>query len=224
MDPFKQKKIAFMERLEREAGLGRVDFDIMDVLRGINSLPDYFTTSSCSGRIMIASAERLGFSKSVRSMGSFELVSKWHRPVTMGEVREAMERLSDAWLMVRSAILHVVARRLDEAEELLRLARSSGFKHSGISSIKEWGYLVELLGEDRMDVPLKVRGKLIYDDLDPLVDAANETLMFAKLRLADLVRSIENALMSGGYPESRLIKVPYRQFKNEMGARPAGLP
>ncbi len=224
MDPFKQKKIAFMERLEREAGLGRVDFDMIDVLRGINSLPDYFTTSSCSGRIMIARAERLGFSKSVRSMGSFELVSKWHRPVTAGEVRGALERLSDAWLMVRSAILHVVARRLDNAEELLRLARSSGFKHSGISSIKEWGYLVELLGEDRMDVPLKVRGDLIYDDLDPLVDAANETLMFAKLRLADLVRSIENTLMHGGYPEARLAKVPYRQFKNEMGARPAGLP
>ncbi|MFP3298227.1 MAG: hypothetical protein RXO22_04015 [Thermocladium sp.] len=213
MDPFQQKKKSFMERLAREAEMGRVDFDLIDVLNGINSLPNYYTTSSCSGRIMIAKAERLGFAK---SNNLFSFVAKWHRPITVNEVSSILMGLSNAWLMVRSAIFHVVARSMEDAELLLRLARMAGFKHSGISTVRDWGYLVELLGEDRLDVPLKIHDVNVFSDLDPIVDAANEVLIFAKLRLVDLIRLIERELMNADYPLIRISKVPYRAFKSSI--------
>ncbi len=211
MDPFQQKKKSFMERLAKETEMGRVDFDLIDVLNSINALPNYYTTSSCSGRIMIAKAERLGFAK---SNNLFSFIAKWHRPITVNEVSNVIVGLNNAWLMVRSAIFHVVARSMEDAELLLRLARMAGFKHSGISTIRDWGYLVELLGEDRLDVPLKVHGVDMFSSLNPIVDAANEVLIFAKLRLVDLIRLIERELMNADYPLIRISKVPYRAFKS----------
>jgi len=66
---FDARKSVFVRRLVEEGAHGRVDFDIYDFLLIFNkSLSDYYTTSSCSGRIALAVAPRL---RDLRSAGSW---------------------------------------------------------------------------------------------------------------------------------------------------------
>jgi tRNA wybutosine-synthesizing protein 3 len=203
-----------------EGAQNRVDFDIYDFLLTFNkSLNDFYTTSSCSGRIALAKAPRLSYSK---GSGLFKFVVKWHRPVTYGEVMNVLSNIDsgDVWLLVRAPIIHFVARDIHGALTILRMAREAGFKHSGIYSVTHDGVVVEVQGEDRFEVPIIINGKLIVtmDDLRRIIDIANETLIFGKFRLAHLIRLIEVRL----FGKSELGEMPkvyfqesYRDFNIE---------
>ncbi|ADY00552.1 hypothetical protein VMUT_0339 [Vulcanisaeta moutnovskia 768-28] len=203
-----------------EGAQNRVDFDIYDFLLTFNkSLNDFYTTSSCSGRIALAKAPRLSYSK---GSGLFKFVVKWHRPVTYGEVMNVLSNIDsgDVWFLVRAPIIHFVARDVHGALTILRMAREAGFKHSGIYSVTHDGVVVEVQGEDRFEVPIIINGKLIVtmDDLRRIIDIANETLIFGKFRLAHLIRLIEVRL----FGKSELGEMPkvyfqesYRDFNIE---------
>lgn len=214
---FDARKAVFVRRLIDEGSQHRVDFDIYDFLLTFNkSLSDYYTTSSCSGRIALAKAPRLSYSK---GLGLFKFLIKWHRPVTYGEVADAISRVGDGyvWLLVRAPIMHFVARDLNGALRILRIARDAGFKHSGIYSVTHDGVVVEVQGEDRFEVPIMIDGKLIMpmEGLRHVVDIANETLMFGKFRLAHLIRLIEVELLGradlGNMPRT-YFQESYREF------------
>ncbi len=210
------RKSMFVERLIKEGEEGRVDFDILHFLKEFNGLSNYYTTSSCSGRIMLVSAHSLSFAK---GRGLAKVVAKWHRPVTLGEVLRALDRGSNLWLLARGPILHVVARDLESALELAGLAKEAGFKRGGILSVKEWGVVVEIESDDRLDVPIKINGELITRDnreLGEIVDAANETLMFGKIRLTRLIRLIESRFFGRDYGHYDDEPVPYRVFKRNL--------
>ncbi|MGC8606066.1 MAG: tRNA(Phe) 7-((3-amino-3-carboxypropyl)-4-demethylwyosine(37)-N(4))-methyltransferase [Vulcanisaeta sp.] len=217
---FDSRKSIFLKRLMEEGAQNRVDFDIYDFLLTFNkSLNDFYTTSSCSGRIALAKAPRLSYSK---GSGLFKFVVKWHRPVTYGEVMNVLSNIDsgDVWLLVRAPIIHFVARDIHGALTILRMAREAGFKHSGIYSVTHDGVVVEVQGEDRFEVPIIINGKLIVtmDDLRRIIDIANETLIFGKFRLAHLIRLIEVRL----FGKSELGEMPkvyfqesYRDFNIE---------
>ncbi|WP_054843409.1 tRNA(Phe) 7-((3-amino-3-carboxypropyl)-4-demethylwyosine(37)-N(4))-methyltransferase [Vulcanisaeta souniana] len=214
---FDARKSIFVKRLIEEGIQRRVDFDIYDFLLAFNkSLSDYYTTSSCSGRIALAKATRLSYSK---GSGLFKFITKWHRPVTYSEVANVINGISDddVWLLVRAPIMHFIARDLNGALKILRIARETGFKHSGIYSVTRDGVVVEVQGEDRFEVPLVINGKLItdIDKLRDIIDIANETLMFGKFRLAHLIRLIETRLLGkelGDMPKT-YFQESYREFR-----------
>ncbi|GAB6946559.1 hypothetical protein JCM16161A_06890 [Vulcanisaeta sp. JCM 16161] len=217
---FDARKSVFVKRLIEEGSQHRVDFDIYDFLLAFNkSLNDYYTTSSCSGRIALAKAPRLSYSK---GSGLFKFLVKWHRPVTYNEVINVINGIDDGdvWLLVRAPIMHFVARDLNGALKMLRIAREAGFKHSGIYSVTHDGVVVEVQGEDRFEIPLIINGRLVVpmDSLRRIVDVANETLMFGKFRLAHLIRLIEVKLLGrtelGDMPRT-YFKESYREFNTE---------
>jgi len=74
-----EAKTAALRRLRRDLEEGRVDEDVVGLLEAINAHPDYFTTSSCSGRIQLAEARILNVRAGFRS------VAKWHLPPEPGE-------------------------------------------------------------------------------------------------------------------------------------------
>ncbi|WP_252900877.1 tRNA-wybutosine modification methyltransferase TYW3 [Vulcanisaeta sp. JCM 14467] len=115
-------------------------------------------------------APRLSYSK---GSGLFKFIVKWHRPVTYSEVINVISGISegDAWLLVRAPIMHFVARDLNGALKILRIARDAGFKHSGIYSVTHDGVVVEVQGEDRFEVPIMINGSLIVpkDELRRIV-------------------------------------------------------
>lgn len=204
---FEARKKAFVERLEREALQDRVDGDILPLLRLLNTHPDIYTTSSCSGRIMVAEAVRPSYSKGK----GFRPVAKWHHPVDIELVREVVAGLDNAWLMVRGAILHLAAADAKTAYRLVELGRKTGHKHSGIIAMNRGGIFVEILGEERLDIPLKAGGRLLAD-LVAAVEVANKTLALAKLRLYLLAAMLESTLFGVGAPTSEEIRVAIRRF------------
>ncbi|MEZ0248572.1 MAG: hypothetical protein ABWJ97_04805 [Thermoproteus sp.] len=203
VDPavFAGRKRAFLERLEREAAQGRVDEDIYPLLRRLNELPWLYTTSSCSGRILLASVRSPSYSKG----REFRPIAKWHRAVTVDEVENAIRPHDDVWMMVRGGILHIAVDSARRAFELVSLARSTGHKHSGVLSINRAGIVIEILGEERLDVPVKAGGRLVVD-LDAAVATANRVLLLAKARLAFLAGVLEAKYLGGVSPKEEDVK------------------
>ncbi len=217
MSTIEQRREAFYKRLLEEAERGLVDFDIRDFLFKFNEkCRDVFTTSSCSGRIILAEAPRLSL---VKSSHEFKFLAKWHRPVVTREIVDIIEshRPRNAWLLVRAPIIHFSAKSLDVGLKLLRIAQNVGFKHSGIISIREYGEVViEVQADDRIDTPIIIDGEWIVreETLDVLVQIANEALMIGKLRLVNLIGMLEKEfLKTYDFKPIELSNiVPYREF------------
>ncbi len=187
---FDARKRSFLERLTREAAHGRVDWDLVEFLQQVNGHEHIYTTSSCSGRIALAEAHSLSYSK---GPGRFRFVAKWHRPVTRSEVARAASGLRNVWLLVRGPILHFVARDEEWAAAIIRAARDSGFKRTCVVSRGRHGTVIEVVGDDRLDMPLVLDGEEVAA-LGTAVDVANEVLLYAKLRLARLIGCIDAVL------------------------------
>ncbi len=216
-----QRREVFLKRLKEEADKGLVDFDIKDFLFKFNEkCKDIFTTSSCSGRIILAEAPRLSL---VKSSHEFKFLGKWHRPVVLREVLELLEKYKprNAWLLARAPIIHFSAKSIEVGLKLLKIAQNVGFKHSGIISIRDYGEVViEVQADDRIDMPIIIDGKYIVDinSLQDIIDILNETLMIGKLRLVNLIGMIEKEFLKKHdfKPVELSNIIPYREFKKKI--------
>lgn len=179
--------------LEDHRRLNRVDRDIIRVLDAINRHPDYFTTSSCSGRIQVVEAEILTLRRGFRSLG------KWHEPPDPDEVVKVVlegvrSGARNLWLTVQPPIIHVASRTIESARLLLDVARESGFKHSGLISLRY--NLVEVNASERADIPLVIDGVQIVTGSDKLVRVSYLTTRLLS-RVKEKLRRLEWEFRSG---------------------------
>ncbi|NJE42885.1 hypothetical protein [Thermococcus sp. GR6] len=186
---FDEQKARAMAGLRKALEEGKVDEDIIPLLEKINSLENYFTTSSCSGRISVMEMPEFGDKVNAAWLG------KWHREVTLEEVLDAIGRHSKGqlWFLVRSPILHVAARTMEDAVKLLNLAIGLGFKYSNIKSVSHKKLLVEIRSTERMDVPLGENGELWVSDeyIARIVEMGNAQVRRFKGKLKRLKGEIE---------------------------------
>ncbi|GAB6134842.1 tRNA(Phe) 7-((3-amino-3-carboxypropyl)-4-demethylwyosine(37)-N(4))-methyltransferase Taw3 [Thermococcus prieurii] len=191
---FEEQKAKAMEGLSKALEEGKVDEDIISLLAKINALENYFTTSSCSGRISVM--EMPHFGDKVNSVW----LGKWHREVTIEEVFEAIRKHKSGqlWFLVRSPILHVGARTMEDAVKLLNLAIGLGFKYSNIKSVSHRKLLVEIRSTERMDVPLGADGELWVSEnyIERIVNIANDQLRRFKGKLKRLEEEVEKLSQS----------------------------
>jgi tRNA(Phe) wybutosine-synthesizing methylase Tyw3 len=84
----------------------------------------------------------------------------------------------------------VVARDIESAKGLLKLAHEAGFKRSGIHAITPERIVLEILSTEQMEAPLARDGQTLADDnyLEFLVEVANTKLMSGRKKLAKLER------------------------------------
>ncbi len=177
----------------REAKMkGEVDRDIIPILDILNSSEEYYTTSSCSGRIVVMQIPRIGDKKNAKFLG------KWHQNVSSGEVLNTISSYSEGYLflLVQSAIIHVVARDLKSAKRLIRIALESGFKYTTIKNIEKNGILVEILSTENLHIPLGENGKLkvSQESIEFFVKMANHTLRRVKNKLSKFEGKINCSL------------------------------
>jgi len=192
---FEEQKERAMKSLRQALAEGRVDEDIVTLLDKINALENYFTTSSCSGRISVMEMPHFGDKVSSVWLG------KWHRTVKVEEVFEAIERheKGQLWFLVRSPILHVGARTLEDAVKLLNLAIGLGFKYSNVKSVSNKKLLVEIRSTERMDVPLGENGELWVsrEYIGRIVTIANDQVRRFKGKLKALEEAVDEVLRAG---------------------------
>ena len=177
---FKQQKENALKGLKEAREKGDVDADMLPLIDYVNSLPDYYTTSTCTGRITLfhdpGSKKDSGW------------VGKWHRTVEFGEVMKALKTLPQhgtIWFLQEPTIIHINCRTLDDASRLVDLSRNAGYKKASILSFKDERIIVEINGTERINAPLAIDGQQIADNeyIRQLIEIANKKFTKGMTRL-----------------------------------------
>jgi len=187
---FKKRKEGVMSKLTRAIAENEVDQDILETLKLINAKKEYYTTSSCAGRIALIWMPELGDKK--RSI----FLGKWHRKIRYEELIESLNFKNSGvtFLVSQSPIIHVASYDLKSAIKIRNLAFSCGFKNTGIKSITS-KIVVEILSTERIDVPLGEKELLVNEEyLRFLVKYANKALERSRKKLKKLNKKLEELL------------------------------
>lgn len=152
---------------------GYVDEAVIELIDLINSHDDFYTTSSCAGRINLFTDNQ----SAVKADANWLLVS--HEKIFFDDVKKALNNLPDStvWFRQEALIIHICTRSYETAVSLLKFAQNNGFKHAGIIAATK-RFIVELIGTQRIDAPIALNGKLLVDDnyLNEMTQLANSNL------------------------------------------------
>ncbi len=152
-----QKKLV----LEREdhSKKGRIDNGIRPLFDLINSLSDYYTTSSCAGRIVLLRQPFSGKKKDA------EWLYVTHSKAGYADIKKCLENPPEecVWLRQEPFIIHICARTMGDADKMLSVLRTAGLKHSGILTAGR-RIIIEATGTEHMDVPVSKGGALLVDE------------------------------------------------------------
>lgn len=172
---FEDKKKACLNKLYKpdRSKKGTVDEALIPLIDKINSHENFYTTSSCSGRIMIFTdndSER-------KDAADWLFVS--HDQTSFEAVEPALEHLPNSVVFFRfeGFILHLCAKTFEDATQFLVFAQNNGYKHTGILAATK-RFIIQVMGVDRFDVPIAKNGKLLVDMsyISELVTLANQKL------------------------------------------------
>ncbi len=211
---WRERKEKSWERLWEDLEIGYLDEDIVDILVEFFLRPRSFTTSSCSGRIVLMDSEYPW------DKDETMIVFKKHEPVSVEEVSDIAGKpvAHRLWLSVQGPIIHIEALDIEEAFVVLEAARRAGFKHSGILASTRKGILVELRTGIRVNIPLREPNAWLIseENLPRIVELANRALRQAKERLDRLRAELRRIRPSEPWrPPS--IPPPARHYLRQLG-------
>ena len=192
MTGFVERKRKALHRMEcnDRSKKGAVDEPIEELVDNINSKRDYYTTSSCSGRILLL------HEPPSRKKNMHEWPYVTHEQATAEPFIKALGELKGSegrvWFRMQTCILHVACRDIEAARKLLGAFYSHGWKRSGIFSM-EHDVVVELLSVEGIDVPVMDSGRLLVpeDYLSVLVELANDKLRVAHEKIISALVRLE---------------------------------
>jgi tRNA wybutosine-synthesizing protein 3 len=156
-----------------KSSIGFWDKPIEGLCNKINKKREYYTLSSCSGRIVLIK----NLDKKQPGMFIFREHAKTNFGEIMNKLNEASLSKETLIFKQESCILHVCCKTLESAESLLEKARLAGWKNSGIMSTK--GRIVlELRSTEYLALPIMEKGKLLVDEtfLKILIRESNNRL------------------------------------------------
>jgi len=151
---------------------GSWDERIIPFCELLNKHPDYFTTSSCSGRISLTE-------RNEEKKQETNWVYITHNLASTNEVTDSLNQYGAGgrvYFMQEPFILHVCARTLECAQRIIDVANENGCKKAHIIATRK-RFVVELQGTQTLTVPVFENWKLVGDDyLSSVVKIANEKL------------------------------------------------
>jgi len=179
---FDRQKASVLSRTDHSKK-GSVDEPVRKLVAMLNSKDDFYTTSSCSGRIVLMVEAASGLKKDT------EWLYVSHDAADEEKIRECLNKLPEerVWLRMEPFILHISVRTLEIADNLMKRLMVIGLKHSGILGTSK-RIMLEISGNEHMDIPVSENGKMLTTDeyLSYIVRAANEKLERNHLRLQKL--------------------------------------
>ena len=177
---FQNEKKTFLAKLDKSKK-GEIDEKIIPLLNMLNQNNDYYTTSSCSGRVYLW-----------RGSGK-KNETQWLRvshdfitPDFLKLTRTApIPNINDSgliWLRVEPLILHIACKDLESANKLLAVIRKL-YKKSCLLSVSS-KIIVEIRGSEFLEMPLYQNGELLFNDKIDLTQLVNKkfTLIFNKIK------------------------------------------
>ena len=181
MDSFQQRKKDVLKKLDKSSK-GSWDERILGLCEKINSFNNYYTTSSCSGRILILKDDVK------KGPGLYKFVS--HDLVKFDEFWEfILKKKSKLNLKFKQEpfILHIACKDLESAKILLEKSLRVGIKRSGIISLGK-NIIVELNSTKKLEFPLIKDGTLLVrrDFLKIVLDEANDNFKKEWFKIKEL--------------------------------------
>lgn len=178
---FQNEKKQILSKPDKSSA-GETDRAILPLVKTINSLENYFTTSSCAGRIILIKE------KGRKQKAGFLFRS--HEPINFKEIKKILDRINVKeiiYLKHEPAILHVSCSYIAKAQEFIDAARACGWEKSGIIASKN-KIIVELVSVEHLAAPVAVNGKIIINEdyLKILVSEANKKLALTRKKIKNL--------------------------------------
>jgi len=149
------------------------DEKITKLCNKINSLDNYYTTSSCSGRIILMIDQK--------KKGEDLFVSVYHDKVSFKKIKEDLDKAIKLKKKIKfkfePCILHISCRSFEDAEKLYNKTKTAGWKKSGIIGMKN-GFTLEISGSERLEFPIIQEEKILVSDefLKIVIEEANKKL------------------------------------------------
>lgn len=176
MITFERRKSDCLKKNDKSS-IGDIDLPILNLCNKINKLVNYYTLSSCSGRIVLI--------KNLDKKQAGMFVFRSHKKVNFNELKkqldDAQNNKESLIFKQETCILHVCCKTLQDADKMLNKAREAGWKNSGIMSLgEEKGnrIVLELRSTEYLALPLMEKGNVLVDDnyLKILLKESNKRL------------------------------------------------
>ncbi|MBI2003928.1 hypothetical protein HYS72_00500 [Candidatus Pacearchaeota archaeon] len=183
-DPFLRRKTSVLSKLDKSS-IGKWDKKIISLCNKINKSKNYYTASSCSGRIVLMIAQNK------KSHNLFLKIS--HELISFNWLKNNLNKIKNKFVKFKCEppIFHVVCRNLESASLLLEKAKISGMKHSGIHYLGK-NPILEIHGDDKLEFPIINKNKILANDnfLKLIAKESNEKLK----KSWKMIKKLENSL------------------------------
>jgi len=168
---FQQRKKAILSKLDKSS-IGKWDEKIIPLCDKLNSSENFYTTSSCSGRIVLMIEQ----DKKAKNL----FLKVWHDKISFKELKESLIKIQTKELIkfkLEPPILHLACKDLDSASEFLEKAKHIGWKRSGILTYKK-NIILELNSTEKLEFPIIKDKRILVDDefLKLIVELSNKKL------------------------------------------------
>jgi len=175
---FQKEKNDFLSKKDKSRK-GSIDNRIKKLVNKINSLEDFYTTSSCSGRVLILSIPKSNKKNDV------QYLFHSHKKINNNEFKKILKIIKskkltkdDIRFKVQPVIIHIACNNINNANKLLSVARDIGFRRSGIISIGKYKIIMELISTEKIETIISKNGKSLIDEnyMKVLIKEGNQKL------------------------------------------------
>jgi tRNA wybutosine-synthesizing protein 3 len=156
------------------SSIGEWDKKISRLCNKINKKNNYYTTSSCAGRIVLI--------KSCKEKKPGLFLFRSHKKVNYKELKKELEiaKLKEKELIYfkqEPCVLAVACKNLEDAQDLINKAKLAGWKNSGIMSFSK-RFVCEMRSTEKIELPLINKGKILVNEdyLKILLKESNKKL------------------------------------------------
>lgn len=171
-DRFLQRKIAVLSKSDKSS-IGEWDKKIKTLCDKINKLDNFYTTSSCSGRVILMIQQ----DKKENDL----FLKVWHEKISFNELKRELNNFVKLKNIIKfklePPIIHIACRDMKKATEMLEKAKYIGFKRSGLLTFGK-NIILELNTSERMEFPIINGGKILVNDefLRLIVNMSNQKM------------------------------------------------
>jgi tRNA wybutosine-synthesizing protein 3 len=187
-DIFAKRKKDVLSKKDKSSK-GEWDKKISRLCNKINSSENYYTTSSCSGRIVLM------IDSDKKESGLF--LKRYHDIISLKQLKKDLNELASKKKKEKikfkqePCALNVACRTIEDAKILCNKARIAGWKRIGIM-LSDKRVMVSLNSTERLELPVLLKGKILVDDffLQIIVDESNKKLK----KSWEKIKKLENNL------------------------------
>ncbi len=182
IDIFENRKKSILSKKDKSKKQ-EIDKEMLPVINLINKNKNYYTTSSCSGRIKLIEIAKK------KHLSNWVYVT--HKKAGFKEIKSHILPSKGLWFVQEPIIIHICCRTMEDAGRLIYLARKAELKDTGLISIKN--LVAQVRGTERIEFLVSKDNKILVNDefLKAAVNEANKKLALTRKRLNNFYRLIK---------------------------------